>query len=145
MFSCVWLFATPWTVSLGSFVHGILQARILEWVALLPVQGSNPGVLQLQAGFLLSEPLGKPFLTVPSVTLSNCQTHIILVCYIFLPGPYLHPRVSFFFLIYLWFLVGLGLFCCVGFSLVVAGWGYSSCPAQASRCGALARGHMVSQ
>ena len=25
--SCIWLFATPWTV-----VHGILQARILEWV-----------------------------------------------------------------------------------------------------------------
>ena len=29
-FSRVWLFPTPWTVS----VHGILQARILEWVAI---------------------------------------------------------------------------------------------------------------
>ena len=28
LLSCIWLFATPWTV-----VHGILQARILEWVA----------------------------------------------------------------------------------------------------------------
>ena len=28
--SCVWLFATPWTV------HVILQARILEWVAFFP-------------------------------------------------------------------------------------------------------------
>ena len=32
----------------GSSVHGILQARILEWVALLhgifPTQGSNPGL-----------------------------------------------------------------------------------------------------
>ena len=28
----------------GSSVHGILQARILEWVAILfPTQGSNPG------------------------------------------------------------------------------------------------------
>ena len=27
--SCVWLFVTPWTT-----VHGILQARILEWVAI---------------------------------------------------------------------------------------------------------------
>ena len=34
----------------GSFVHGILQARILEWVAISflvisPTQGWNPGVL----------------------------------------------------------------------------------------------------
>ena len=28
--SCVWLFATPWTV-----VHGILQARTLEWADIL--------------------------------------------------------------------------------------------------------------
>ena len=35
--SVVWLFATPWTVASqpGSSVHGILQARILEWVAIL--------------------------------------------------------------------------------------------------------------
>ena len=31
-FSRIRLFATPWTV--GSSVHGILQARILEWVAM---------------------------------------------------------------------------------------------------------------
>ena len=35
----------------GSFVHGILQARILEWVAItpfqgiFPAQGLNPGLL----------------------------------------------------------------------------------------------------
>ena len=35
-FSHVWLFMTPWTVAPppGSSVHGILQARILEWVAM---------------------------------------------------------------------------------------------------------------
>ena len=35
-FSCVRLFVIPWTVcSLpGSSVHGVLQARILEWVAM---------------------------------------------------------------------------------------------------------------
>ena len=49
------LFATAWTVARmdcsppGSSVHGILQARILEWVA-VPfsrglTQGSNPGLL----------------------------------------------------------------------------------------------------
>ena len=38
--SHVWVFATPWTrahqapLSLGFSVHGILQARILEWVAI---------------------------------------------------------------------------------------------------------------
>ena len=36
--SCVWLFVTPWTV------HGILQARILEWVAVPFSRGSSqPG------------------------------------------------------------------------------------------------------
>ena len=35
LYSCVRLFATPWTVApQGSSVHGILQARILEWVAI---------------------------------------------------------------------------------------------------------------
>ena len=43
--SCVWLFATPWTV------HGFLQARLLEWVdfpfsqGIFPTQGLNPGLL----------------------------------------------------------------------------------------------------
>ena len=32
--SHVQLFATPWTVPAGSTVHWILQARILEWVAI---------------------------------------------------------------------------------------------------------------
>ena len=34
--SCVRLFATPWTI-----VHGILQARILEWVAIPFSRGSS--------------------------------------------------------------------------------------------------------
>ena len=32
--SHVQLFATPWTVTCQASVHGILQARILEWVAI---------------------------------------------------------------------------------------------------------------
>ena len=32
--NCVWLLMTPWTVYLrGSSVQGILQARIMEWIA----------------------------------------------------------------------------------------------------------------
>ena len=48
--SCVQL-CDPVDCSLpSSSVHGILQARILEWVAILlqgifPIQGSNPGFL----------------------------------------------------------------------------------------------------
>ena len=48
-----------------SSVHGILQARIPEWVAIsffrdLPDPGMEPGSPALQADSLLSEPPGKP-------------------------------------------------------------------------------------
>ena len=40
--SRVWLFVTPWTVAPpGSSVHGIFQARILEWVAISSSRGSS--------------------------------------------------------------------------------------------------------
>ena len=42
VFSHVWLFATLWTVAHhGSSVHGILQARILEWIAMPSSRGSS--------------------------------------------------------------------------------------------------------
>ena len=46
-FSHVQLFATPWTVTCQAPVHGILQARILEWAAIsfsrdLPDPGIEP-------------------------------------------------------------------------------------------------------
>ena len=49
----------------GFSVYGILQARILEWIAIpfsvnLPDPGIEPGSLALQADSLLSEPPGKP-------------------------------------------------------------------------------------
>ena len=49
----------------GSSVHGILQARILEWVAIpspgdLPDPGIEPGAPALEADALPSEPPGKP-------------------------------------------------------------------------------------
>ena len=54
--------------SMGSSVHGILQARILRWVACpppgdLPYPGTEPTCpvsLTLQVGSLLTEPPGKP-------------------------------------------------------------------------------------
>ena len=50
---------------MGSSVHGILQARILEWVAIPFSRGSSnlgiePGSFALQADSLPSEPSGKP-------------------------------------------------------------------------------------
>ena len=50
----------------GSSVHGILDTRILEWVAVPFSRGfSNPGIelrsSALQAGSLPSKPPGKPF------------------------------------------------------------------------------------
>ena len=38
--SCVRLFATPWTVP-GSSVHGIFQARVLEWVTSWQIDGET--------------------------------------------------------------------------------------------------------
>ena len=50
-FSCVQIFATPWTLARQLPCPGTLQARILQWVAmpflqrLFPTQGSNLGLL----------------------------------------------------------------------------------------------------
>ena len=57
---------TPWTVAYpGSSIHGIFQARVLEWVAVsspgdLPNPGIKPGSPALQADALLAELLGEP-------------------------------------------------------------------------------------
>ena len=58
---------TPWTVASGSSVRGILQARILGWVAIsppgdLPDPGVKPTSLYLlhfADGFFTTEPPGK--------------------------------------------------------------------------------------
>ena len=57
----------------GSSVHGILQARVLEWVVIssigdLPDPGIEPRFPALQADSLPSEPPGKPMtiLQIPS-------------------------------------------------------------------------------
>ena len=59
----------------ASSVHGILQARILEWLAIPFSRGSShPGIkprsLGLQVNSLLSEPPGKPILYNLSLSLS---------------------------------------------------------------------------
>ena len=52
----------------GSFVHGIFQARMLEWVAIpspgdLPIPGIKPRSTALQVDSLPSKPPGKPRLS----------------------------------------------------------------------------------
>ena len=72
--SHVWLFATPWTVcSLpGSSVHGILQARILEWVAVSSSRESSPprdrtNISWFAGRIFTTEPPGKAPLPVYAV------------------------------------------------------------------------------
>ena len=77
-FSCVWFFATLWTiVCQAPLVHGILQARILDWVAISFSRGfSWPRNWThiywsscLVGGFFTTEPWGRP--SVPSVAGSH--------------------------------------------------------------------------
>ena len=62
----VWLFCDPMDCNLpGSSVHGILQARILEWVAMSFSRGSSQPrdwihVFYIAGGFFTTEPPGKP-------------------------------------------------------------------------------------
>ena len=68
----------------GSSVHGTLQARILEWVAVPffkdpPEQGIEPGSPLLQTDSLLPEPPGKPWVCIfycnLNTQMKNKQTH----------------------------------------------------------------------
>ena len=75
--SCVQLLATPWTICSppGFSAHGILQARILEWVAIpfsrdLPYPGIEPWSPALQS--LQSELLGKRYCSLLLFSLLNC-------------------------------------------------------------------------
>ena len=64
---CVQLFATPWTVAYQAppSVHGIFQARVLEWVAIsfskgiFLIQGWNSGLPNCRQTLLPSETPGK--------------------------------------------------------------------------------------
>ena len=63
-FSRIQLFATPWAVAPVDSVHGISQARILEWVAIFSSRGSpdpeiKPASPALAGGFFATEPPGE--------------------------------------------------------------------------------------
>ena len=77
--SCLTL-CNPMDYSLSGFsVHGILQARILEWVAIpllqgnLPDPGIKPGFPALQADSLPSELAGKPHWQILQISCPEIQ------------------------------------------------------------------------
>ena len=64
----------------GSTVHGILQARILESVAIIFSRGSSqPRSPALQVDSLLSQPLVKPYLSHQGATISTPFLLIVAV------------------------------------------------------------------
>ena len=64
LLSRVWCFATPWTVARQAPVHGILQARILEWVSMSSSRGSSrPRDQRDQTASLTSTALAGGFFT----------------------------------------------------------------------------------
>ena len=79
----------------GFFLHGIFQARVLEWVAIsfsgdLPNQGIEPRCPPLQAYALPSEPPGKPMTNLDSILKSRYVTMPTKVC---LVKPMVFPVV----------------------------------------------------
>ena len=76
----------------GSSVHGILQARILEWVAISFSRGSSPPRMKpmshaLQADSLPLNHLGSPLL---SIVVYICQSQSLNSSYPPLPRPHPH-------------------------------------------------------
>ena len=74
--ACPTLFSTPWISPPGSSVHGISQARILEWVAISFSRGSSWPRDQIQVSwltgrFFTTEPPGKPQGTLASSDLNR--------------------------------------------------------------------------
>ena len=78
--SCLTLFDHKDCSLPGSSVHGILQARVLEWVA-APRDHPDPGIelrsLELQADFLSSEPPGKPLAPPEIPVLQRCHPQLL--------------------------------------------------------------------
>ena len=72
--SCLTLYDPKDCSRPGSSVHGISQARILEWVALSCSRGSSPPrVSCIAGGGFTAEPLGKPKQAVSVAKVIGCS------------------------------------------------------------------------
>ena len=100
MFSCHVVSASLWPMDCslpGSSVHGILQARILEWVAISSSRGSSwprdqTCVSCIASGFFTAEPPGKPIYV---------YIYIIYIFFlIFFPLWFIHRILNLFFFIH---------------------------------------------
>ena len=93
-----WLLAIPWTAcSLSSSIHEILQARVLEWVAISFSQGSSQAGDQTQVSCIAGRFFTNWATTFSSISsikdevnifLSTCQ----LLCFVFV--SYSHFRLA---------------------------------------------------
>ena len=68
----------------GSSVHGISQARILEWVAISFSRGFSQRrdwtqVSCIAGGFFTTEPRGKPVEMIPLVSCGECIVHLKVI------------------------------------------------------------------
>ena len=96
--SHVRLFATPWTIAYQApVVHGIFQARVLEWVAISFSRASSQprdrtGSPILQADTLPSEPPRKPITKCKSVSVRYYFTPIRLLLLLLL-SRFSHVRL----------------------------------------------------
>ena len=78
-FSHIWLFAAPWTVALPGFsVHGIIQARILEWLPFPPTRDiPDPGI---KTSLSYVSFIGRRILSILSHLGSPEQRFLSLIC-----------------------------------------------------------------
>ena len=92
----------------GSCVHGILQAKILEWVAISSSRGSSHPIklkslesFALAGGFFITAPPGKPGNCDPQSYLASCLFLSVKFCwnaailiYLHILGCFKEPRES---------------------------------------------------
>ena len=88
-FSHVWLCDSMNYRSPGSSVHGILQARVLEWVAIPSSSGSSPPMYQIQVScisciagrfFTTESPRTPTFMNYQILLSDTHVTHVITIC-----------------------------------------------------------------
>ena len=91
----VWLCETPWTVARQAPVHGILQARILEWIVMPSSRGSpDPGIEprfpELQTDSLPSVPPGKPSKMTKPLLICRTDSSVVAVQNQWVSPPHLY-------------------------------------------------------
>ena len=99
-FSRVQLLATPWTSLPGSSVHGIVQARILQWVAVSSSRGSSQPrdltcISCIVGRFFSAEPPEKPvYVCVYTHTYICIYAHTCVYMYMHVHPPPQSPPVA---------------------------------------------------